>query len=296
MARIRSLKIGFFKNEELAALSAHHRLLFEGLWLLADREGRLEDRPRRIKAELFPYESLDVDPMLTDLHNRNFITRYTADGAGYIAVAEFRKHQRPKSDEPVSVIPAPLSEIPRGSSRLPLESPLGKDRETERQRTEDRGEGIGADVAPPAADGADPHLSRATDFAEAWNRITRPPIARCRDLTSGRKRKIRTRLTERPLPEWEAVMARIQASSFCRGENDRGWSASFDWLVGSPDVAVKVLEGKYDDQKPKRPNRPAPQSALSDWFEECKQIHGGECGLDRYRHMTRMQAEEAAAS
>jgi hypothetical protein len=256
MARIRSLKIGFFKNEELAALSAHHRLLFEGLWLIADREGRLEDRPRRIKAELFPYESLDVDPMLTDLHNRNFITRYTADGAGYIAVAEFRKHQRPKSDEPVSVIPAPVSANPRGVVAAPLLSPLGKDRETEDRETEG-GEGIGADVAPPAADGADPHLQRASDFAEAWNRITEPPIARCRDLTSARKRKIRTRLTERPLPEWETVMARIQASSFCRGDNDRGWCASFDWLIGSPDVAVKVLEGKYDDRR----GRVAPPTA-----------------------------------
>lgn len=292
MARIRSLKIGFFKNEELAALSPHHRLLFEGLWLLGDREGRLEDRPRRIKAELFPYESLDVEPMLADLHTRNFITRYTADGAGYIAVSEFRKHQRPKSDEPVSVIPAPVSAVPRGFVAAPLLSALGKDRETERQGAEDRGEGIGADVAPPAADGADPHLKRASDFAEAWNRLTQLPIARCRDLTSARKRKIRTRLTERPLPEWEAVIARIQASSFCRGENDRGWSASFDWLIGSPDVAVKVLEGKYDDRKPPQQQPPAPREY---WGDECARLHGGTC-QKRWDHDTRMQTERKAAS
>jgi hypothetical protein len=165
------------------------------------------------------------------------------------------------------------------------------DRETERQRTEDREEGIGADVAPPAADGADAHLKRATDFAEAWNRLTEPPIARCRDLTSKRKRHIRSRLTERPLTEWESVIARIQASSFCRGENDRGWSASFDWLIGSPDVAVKVLEGKYDDR------REAARQAEPkvDWFEECKRIHGGECELNQQRHATRKAIEEERA-
>lgn len=248
MARIRSLKIGFFKNEHLAQLSAHHRLLFEGLWLLADREGRLEDRPLRIKAELFPYEALDVEPLLADLDRAKFIVRYVADGAAYIAVTEFRKHQRPKSDEPVSVIPAPVLEKPRGSVAVPL---LGKDRETEDRETEG-GEGIAADVAAPAADGADLHLKRASDFAEAWNRLTEAPIPRCRDLTTKRRRHIRARLTERPLTEWETVMARIQASSFCRGENDRAWVASFDWLIGSPDVAVKVLEGKYDDRRPKR--------------------------------------------
>ena len=29
--------------------------------------------------------------------------------------------------------------------------------------------------------------------------------------------------------------------------------ADIDWLIGSPDPAVKVLEGKYDDRKKKHP-------------------------------------------
>jgi len=33
------------------------RLLYPGLWMLADREGRLEDRPLRIKAEILPYDT-----------------------------------------------------------------------------------------------------------------------------------------------------------------------------------------------------------------------------------------------
>ena len=43
--RTRLLKPGFFMNEELARLPVRARLLFAGLWCLADREGRLEDRP-----------------------------------------------------------------------------------------------------------------------------------------------------------------------------------------------------------------------------------------------------------
>src|SRR5262245_30051913 len=62
LARIRSIKPGFFRNEDLAAFPFQHRLLFAGLWLLADREGRLEDRPKRIHADLFPYDpALDVE-------------------------------------------------------------------------------------------------------------------------------------------------------------------------------------------------------------------------------------------
>ena len=61
MARARLLKPGFFRNEMLAELPHATRLLFAGLWLISDREGRLEDRPKRIGADIFPYETLDVD-------------------------------------------------------------------------------------------------------------------------------------------------------------------------------------------------------------------------------------------
>ena len=54
MARARNIKPGFFKNELLAEMPPETRLLFMGLWCLADREGRFEDRPKKIKMELFP--------------------------------------------------------------------------------------------------------------------------------------------------------------------------------------------------------------------------------------------------
>lgn len=290
MARIRSIKPSFFTNEDLAELSLAHRLCFAGLWCFADREGRLEDRPRRLKAAIFPYDDVDMDALLNGLHDKGFILRYAADGAAYIAVVQFLRHQRPKADEAVSLIPAPRLDDPRGKETAPRIGEGHKD-----IGTEDRGEGIGADVAPPAADGADSPLSMALAFQASWNSLTALPIPRCKNLTSTRKRHVRARLTERALAEWENVMQRIQGSRFCRGENDRGWAASFDWLIGSPDVGVKVLEGKYDDRdatKPKRAiaSQESPRLAY-DWFEECKAIHAGACELDRYRHMTRMQME-----
>ena len=54
MARARNIKPAFFKNETLVELPVETRLLFIGLWTLADREGRLEDRPKRIKMEIYP--------------------------------------------------------------------------------------------------------------------------------------------------------------------------------------------------------------------------------------------------
>jgi hypothetical protein len=107
MARARNIKPAFFKNEDLAELPAEVRLLFIGLWTLADREGRLEDRPKRIKIELFVYDSFDVDSMLSELQSKGFLTRYEVDGCRYIYIKNFVKHQDPHYRERASEIPPP---------------------------------------------------------------------------------------------------------------------------------------------------------------------------------------------
>lgn len=109
--RARSIKPGVCDNELLGTADPFYTLLFERLWMIADREGRLEDRPLRIKAQAFPYrEGLDVEPMLAWLTKNGFILRYAADGKRYIQVLEFKKHQKPHSNEQDSVIPPPKKE------------------------------------------------------------------------------------------------------------------------------------------------------------------------------------------
>lgn len=107
--RARSLKPGLFKNELLGSADPLLTILFEGLWCSADREGRLEDRPLRICAEVFPYRRAiterKTDAMLTWLHDRKFITRYEVDEDQFIQVLQFKKHQNPHVKEGPSKIP-----------------------------------------------------------------------------------------------------------------------------------------------------------------------------------------------
>lgn len=107
MARSRNIKPGFFKNEALAECSPLARLLFAGLWCLADRAGRLEDRPKRIRAELLPYDDCNADELLGELHEAGFILRYLAAGGRFIQVVNFSKHQSPYRKEAESTIPVP---------------------------------------------------------------------------------------------------------------------------------------------------------------------------------------------
>lgn len=107
MARSRNIKPGFFKNEDLGTADPFVSLLFAGLWTLADKEGILEDRPLRIKAELFPYrENFDINGYLTVLVAFNMVVRYSVDGKGYIQIVEFKKHQNPHHTEKDSEYPS----------------------------------------------------------------------------------------------------------------------------------------------------------------------------------------------
>ena len=107
MARARNIKPGFFRNADLVELSFEARLLFIGLWTLADRSGRMEDRPKQIKMELFPADSVDCDALLGQLASIGVIERYEHDGKRYLHVVNFAKHQNPHRDEKASTVPGP---------------------------------------------------------------------------------------------------------------------------------------------------------------------------------------------
>lgn len=107
MARARNLKPGFFRDAALVELPVHTRLLFAGLWTLADREGRLEDKPKQIKMEIYPADKVSIETLLDQLETSELIRRYQVNGNKYIHIRSFTKHQNPHRDEKASTIPAP---------------------------------------------------------------------------------------------------------------------------------------------------------------------------------------------
>jgi protoporphyrinogen oxidase len=134
--RARNIKPGFFKNEDLSDCDLYARLLFIGLWCLADREGRLEYRPKRIKAEIFPYDNVSIEKMIKQLSDKNFIHLYSINNENYIQILNFTKHQNCHTKEQPSTIQAPclsgvdnvistIQAAPLTESLLPItESPL----------------------------------------------------------------------------------------------------------------------------------------------------------------------------
>lgn len=88
------------------------------------------------------------------------------------------------------------------------------------------------------------------DILAAWNTLAAatPPLKGAW-MTPKRLAALRQRLREHPDEAiWRTGLAKIAASRFCRGENDRGWVASFSWLCERRDAIVKAAEGQYDDR------------------------------------------------
>lgn len=125
MARARNIKPSIMDNEDLADLEPLTRLLFIYLWMLADREGRLEDRPKRIAAQALAYDrQADIDAMLESLNSGGFILRYKAGGMDLIQIVAFEKHQNPHIREAASELPAPKQGTTKARSKHNLGSAL----------------------------------------------------------------------------------------------------------------------------------------------------------------------------
>lgn len=108
-------------------------------------------------------------------------------------------------------------------------------------------------------------FAEAADFgpvalAELWNSKI-PTEMSSIDLPrfksgSPRWKSASERLKENPHQDyWATVIERIAASDFCRGVNDRGWIADFEFLI-KPETHIKVLEKKYDRKLKPTANSP----------------------------------------
>lgn len=109
--RARNIKPGLFRNEILGQADPIYTIAFQGLWCLADRRGLLEDRPARIKAEIFPYRNVDIESIISWLCENDFIVRFSHGDTRVILVKKFREHQHPHPNEARSKFDVPESEL-----------------------------------------------------------------------------------------------------------------------------------------------------------------------------------------
>lgn len=99
MARARNIKPGFFVDDRIGELESLARLLFIGMWTLADYRGCLEYRPKALKVQILPYDECDIELLVIALEKSGLIAIYTVGERRYIKVTNFERHQNPHKNE-----------------------------------------------------------------------------------------------------------------------------------------------------------------------------------------------------
>jgi hypothetical protein len=296
VARSRNIKPTFFTNEYLAELSPLARLLFIGLWCQADREGRLQDRPKRLKIDILPYDNCDVDILLDDLQKSrgDFIKRYEVEGNKYIQIINFSKHQNPHKKEVASTIPEykPDSALYKHHARTVQES--NKDVENTEEEHYTNSASTETEITLPDTGTEQERELHTTSHADSLllipdsllpiNTISSTDVdtiahypyeeivklfnsictslPKVKQLSEGRKKKIKARWNDiKELNGFKQLFEKSQSSSFLTGVSTK-WKATFDWLIENDSNYVKVLEGNYDNDSPTTPTSP-PKSEKS---------------------------------
>ena len=82
-----------------------------------------------------------------------------------------------------------------------------------------------------------------------WNSLGLQNIKFIKNNTN-RYKMLNARIKEYGIDTFLQAVNNIRNSSFLKGQNNRNWTITFDWLI-KPNNFIKVLEGNYDDKENK---------------------------------------------
>lgn len=106
MARIRTIKPEFFTSADIVELSVIARLLYVALWCEADREGRMEWKPKTFKLRYLAGDDVDIEKLCKELVDNRLVVLY-GDQKEYAFIPKFAVHQHINPREASSRLPEP---------------------------------------------------------------------------------------------------------------------------------------------------------------------------------------------
>lgn len=236
MARKRMIDPNIWQSEDFSKLSTLAKLVFIGLFSLADDEGRGRSNPVYLKSSLFPYEegirSADIDKTLSEISSNMSVIFYSCDGSSYYSLYKWNDWQ--KIDRPSE---SKIPEYNKETMKLLFDEHSTNPRRSldtnkNRIRIEENKKRI---------------EENRNSIIEIYNShcFNLPQIQK---ITDKRKKSIDAFVKEFSLEQFEEICNIANYSGFLTGNNDRKWKADFDFLMRI-DKATAILEGKYNTSK-----------------------------------------------
>lgn len=87
-------------------------------------------------------------------------------------------------------------------------------------------------------------------IVDAWQAMAgRAGLPHIRLMTKAREAALRQRIADVGATVLLEAVTAVERSAFCRGDNDRGWKADFDFILQQKSLA-KLLEHGYPSRRP----------------------------------------------
>ena len=231
MARKRMIDPGIWQSEDYGKLSNLAKVVFIGLFSLADDEGRGRANPTYLKSSLFPYNedmrSADIEKALSEISSNMSVVFYSCDGSNYYSLLSWYTFQ--KIDKPTD-------------SKIPAFDETNKEI---RRLFDDHSTTIRRSLAPKKNKNIKEIEEKRIRIKDIYNSVC-TNLPQVQKITEKREKAIDKFIKEFTEEQFEQICKIANSTDFLIGKNDRKWKADFDFFMRI-DKATNILEGKYSN-------------------------------------------------
>lgn len=255
MARIRTIKPKFWDDSKIGKLSRDARLLYIGLWTFSDDIGVVIGDTIWLKSKIFPFDQIQIQQFkkwITELVRNGFICLLSYKGERFIYLPNFTRHQvinRPNEED----LNIPKDLINRNKNRITEQSLINHGTITDLSVPIEEEEKEYIRSSNELLCGTSPHAEKIdyNALVDFFNSETQGVFGTIRQpISEKRKGMINARIKEHGKDGFANMIRKAFASDFLKGQNHKGWTATFDWLI-KPTNFEKVISGNYDNRSNK---------------------------------------------
>jgi len=255
MARIRTIKPEFWRDENLSNVSAEACLLAIGLLNHCDDEGYFNANPKLVESDVFPLRKLSVTTTvaLRELSGIGYIRVFDGtDGKSYGHIVNFLKHQVINKKTPSKIKDLEKLQEDYGSDTVGL--PTGKERKGKEVEHIDAYASLSETAFPPC-----PHQKILSLYSKHLGHLPQPRVWDGNRASMLRQRWLQAAKPSTFSPDgyktesdglawWDSFFAYIaNDTKLTKGFENGGrvWQADLPWIVTANNFA-KIIDGKYN--------------------------------------------------
>ncbi len=205
MARQRFIWPSLWSSEQIGELSYGARLLFIGIFSLADDEGRIKASSKFLRVQIFPYDDgAEIEKWKREIQEKKLAQFYHVGEEEFVFLPTWEKYQKPKYPRPSSIPPPSLGEpsfILGEVFPKPSPNPGGKEKEENPPLKN------GVDIEEEENSGNLPGtLGESSGNVPLWDGLGRDGLGRDgKDLLSFKKKEAKKPSEKSFLPESEKL-------------------------------------------------------------------------------------------